>query len=491
MNKKNLTLIILFLIVVVGAFFRLYRINDFATFLGDQGRDAIIVKRIAMLEHFPAIGASMSLTAKNGSSVFLGPFYYYLLSPFQALSFNNPLGLAVGTALINSISIIFVFLIARVFVKPSAALLAATLTALSFSNISLSRFAWNPNILPFFSLVTLYFFIDSITKKRIWSFILFGAFCGMALQLHYIYLTFAPAYGAVILLLIAVKKLSWKQALKFGYSLAAFILVSSPLILFDLRHQFINSKAIISVLTSNTEVLGVSHHVGLFESLFLAYQTFLNFVFKVQIEYMIVEMLFVAIPALLFYIAYKKRSLPLFIITAIFTLSFCIISFYHGEKYIHYFTPFYYLFYIMVAAIFGFLTDHYRRIGMIVMVVFIGLYGYLNISHVDFLISHGDMQIARSEKVARSIASHLHTTNYSLTALPNQYSDSTYRYFLEVWGKRPSEKDMQVRTDELIVICEETCQPIGNGQWDIAYFAPAKIIESWKFERFTIYRLSH
>jgi len=44
------------LLILVGIFLRLYKLNEFATFLGDQGRDAIIIKRIITFEHFPALG---------------------------------------------------------------------------------------------------------------------------------------------------------------------------------------------------------------------------------------------------------------------------------------------------------------------------------------------------------------------------------------------------------------------------------------------------
>jgi len=65
---KNWVLII---ILLAGCFLRFYRLNDFAMFLSDQGRDAIVIKRIVTGEHFPAIGAPTSI-----GQVYLGPFYY-------------------------------------------------------------------------------------------------------------------------------------------------------------------------------------------------------------------------------------------------------------------------------------------------------------------------------------------------------------------------------------------------------------------------------
>ena len=63
-----------------GIFLRFYRFSDFATFLGDQGRDAIIIKRMLTFEHLPAIGAPTSV-----GQVYLGPFYYYFIAPWLLL----------------------------------------------------------------------------------------------------------------------------------------------------------------------------------------------------------------------------------------------------------------------------------------------------------------------------------------------------------------------------------------------------------------------
>ena len=92
--------------------------------------------------------------------------------------------------------------------------------------------------------------------------------------------------------------------------------------------------------------------------------------------------------------------------------------------------------------------------------------------------------------MAKKILSNIGKEKYTVTALPEKYSDSTYRYFLEIWGKRPIEKDSLEKADELFVVCEKTCSPIiGNPQWDIAYFAPNKIEDQWTIDNIKIYKL--
>jgi len=122
-------------------------------FLSDQGRDAIIIKRIVTLEHFPAIGAPTSI-----GQVFLGPFYYYLISPFLALFNFNPVGLAFGVAFLSIIGLIASYIAVKHELSKKTALLFLIFAGFSYIQIENSRFSWNPNLLPIFSFFTLYFF---------------------------------------------------------------------------------------------------------------------------------------------------------------------------------------------------------------------------------------------------------------------------------------------------------------------------------------------
>ena len=86
-NRVSKLTLLVFITAITAVFLRFYRLEELATFLGDQGRDAIILKRIIAFEHFPAIGAPSSL-----GQIYLGPFYYYLTAPFLLLFNFNPVG---------------------------------------------------------------------------------------------------------------------------------------------------------------------------------------------------------------------------------------------------------------------------------------------------------------------------------------------------------------------------------------------------------------
>ena len=52
---------ILLAILLIGAFCRLYKIDQYMTFLGDEGRDVIIVRRLLTQLHPPLIGPGTSI----------------------------------------------------------------------------------------------------------------------------------------------------------------------------------------------------------------------------------------------------------------------------------------------------------------------------------------------------------------------------------------------------------------------------------------------
>ena len=128
LNILTKNYLVLIGILLVGVFLRFYRLEGFVTFLGDQGRDAIIVKRIITLEHFPAIGAPTSI-----GQVYLGPFYYYFIAPWLLFFNYQPIGLAFGVAFFSSLYLLINYLIVKELFDKKIALISTIL--LSFSSV--------------------------------------------------------------------------------------------------------------------------------------------------------------------------------------------------------------------------------------------------------------------------------------------------------------------------------------------------------------------
>ncbi len=475
---KNKALIIT---LIIGILLRFYKLTGFVTFLGDQGRDAIIIKRILTGEHFPAIGASQSV-----GQVFLGPFYYYFIAPWLLLSNFNPIGLAMGVAFFSSLYLLINYLIIKELFDKKIALISTILLSFSSVLIDFSRFSWNPNLLPLFTLLTIYFVVKSLKTNKRYYFALAGAFLSFAIQLHYLSLFLIPPIG--ILYFLSLLKLT-KQSLKRLVShfsnlficLFSFIFFSSPLIVFDLRHNFLNSKLLLALFQSS----GTSFLTKL-NSLYDSFY-FLNlYSFNINLNKLFVYLLLFFLVLATVTLYKQKSSLKTFLF--FFLLTIVGMSLYSGQKYPHYFGLLYPIYYVVVAYFLAFSQD--SIFGKILMGLFIFGFVFLNFQKYPYFTNPVNNQIALSKNVAQKIADNVKSGKFTVTALPEKYSDSTYRYFLEIWKKRPIEKDSLEKAYELFVVCEKKCTPIiGNPQWDIAYFAPNKIIGEWKVENVKIYKL--
>ncbi len=478
--KRDRTLSIALGIFFTGFFLRIYKFYDFVTYLGDQGRDAIVLKRILTLEHFPAIGAPTSV-----GQVYLGPFYYYFIAPWLWLSNFNPVGPAVGVAFFSSLYVLINYLLIKDLFGRKTALISSALIAFSAVLIELSRFSWNPNLLPLFTLLLVYSTIKAVQTHRKIFYLLAGAFLSLTIQLHYLALFLAMPVAVIFLWdLLENKKEIGLGIKKVLMSFGSFLFFSSPLLVFDLRHDFLNSKNFIKLFQESSPGTSSNKLEGLFQTFF----TLNQHVFQTPLEALLLGILLVIFTALFFLQIKTNRKLSY--VSLFFLLSLFGLSLYSGPKHPHYYGTVYPLYFILISYLLANLLK--TKIFIPIFLLFVAAYVFFNSQSYHYFYDQGSDQITKAQVIARAIKDSVTKEKFVVTALPNQYSDSTYRYFLEVWGKRALEKDSIEPSQELFVICEGECKPIGDPQWDIAFFKPKKVEEKRLIlPHITMYRLSN
>lgn len=461
---------------LIGLFLRLYRLNDFVTFLGDQGRDAMIIKRILTFEHFPAIGAPTSV-----GQVYLGPFYYYFIAPWLLFFRFDPIGLAFGVAIFSSLYLLINYFIVKDLFNKKIALISTILITFSSTLIEYSRFSWNPNLLPLFSLITFYVFTKAIQTKKLVFFILTGAFVSFAIQLHYLSLFLAPPMAIIFIVSLVKNPKRLKTIfMNWGSMFLSFLFFSLPLVIFDLRHNFLNSRNFIELFNTGENV--VSNKIGTLIDSF----GFLNsYFFSITFNHLGSGLILATI--IIFLLTIVKKSVSTQILTFFFLMIILGVALYNGPKYPHYFGMIYPIYAIIIGYLLSLLFLSSRNV--LLLAIFLGAYIKFQSLGYIFIAGRGSHQIDHAKKVAVLIKDNIRARKYTMTGLPNMYSDSIYRYFLELWGKKAIEKDNLERADELFVVCDAACWPIGDPQWDIAYFAPNKVEGKWRIDNVTIFKL--
>ena len=249
-NRKEFYLLIL--ILLLGAFLRLYKIADYMTFLGDEGRDAIIVRRLLVDFDPILIGPRTSI-----GDMYLGPLYYYMMAPALLLAGFNPVGPAIMVALLGAVTIFLVWYVARLWfgdnfntsklpkrVPCVGALIAAFLYSISPVVITYSKSSWNPNIMPFFALLSILGIWKVWFRQEFKWLIVVGVSMAFVLQSHYLGLLLLPTLGIFwTLTLFEIRNTKSETGKLIKYSFLAvvfFAFLMSPLVIFDARHYWRN-----------------------------------------------------------------------------------------------------------------------------------------------------------------------------------------------------------------------------------------------------------
>jgi 4-amino-4-deoxy-L-arabinose transferase-like glycosyltransferase len=238
-------------------------------FQGDQGRDALIVSKIWREQDLVFIGPVTSV-----GNMYLGPFYYYFMLPFLWLSYPHPIGPTIAVALANVILIALTYTLGKRMVGAKAGLWASFFTTFSLIAINYSRFSWNPNLSALFSILTLYFIFTSLTKKTShWLWV--GLLSGILIQLHYVNLIVVAVGGIFWLRQWWSHDRNWRQKQKFWrWSLLAisiFLFTLIPLLLFDLKHNWLNTQAVFNIFSQESSLSSSSNNLSLATNLYYSF----------------------------------------------------------------------------------------------------------------------------------------------------------------------------------------------------------------------------
>ncbi len=228
-----------FLLVFLIAFFLRAQetISHNFLFLMDMGRDMMAVKSIVFDHHLTLIGPYTSL-----GGVFQGPLWYYLLAIPTVLTKGDPWGTIVLMLIISLSTAVVAFLWMKKLFGYNAAIITFFLISISPEAIAAATYSWNPH--PMWLLLTIYVFLLYEIKKGKQRYHLF-LWPVVALLFH-----FEAALGFFILLAtIFYTVLFARKSTQTKYFLLAVLLAGLfflPQIIFDLRHNFLMTKSVVS-----------------------------------------------------------------------------------------------------------------------------------------------------------------------------------------------------------------------------------------------------
>src|SRR5436190_19367956 len=106
--RRHIDLLVCLVILVIAATLRFWRLEEYLTFLGDQGRDALQVKRMLTDGALPLVGPPTTLAGLHFS-----PAYYYVLAIPMGLFWLSPVAGAGMVAILGVASVGLVYALTR------------------------------------------------------------------------------------------------------------------------------------------------------------------------------------------------------------------------------------------------------------------------------------------------------------------------------------------------------------------------------------------
>lgn len=501
--------IILIAILLLAAFLRLYKISDYMTFLGDEGRDVLIVRDI--LKGNPTLLGPRS----SAADFFYGPIYYYFITPFLFLFNYDPVGPAIFVALLGVATVFLLYKAAKEMLGSEfAGLTAALLYAVSPLVIAYSRSSWNPNPLPFVSLLALYLLYKAVQSKSLLLFLIIGFLLGISLQLQY--LAFFLAVIITVFTFIGTwyvtKKIDLLMLIKrYATIFAGFVIGFSPFLAFEVRHGFPNLRTILRYIFTD-ELLPVDYEERPFFSIILnvTFRLFGRLITRYpppeQVSISIHPDIFiwyvltvVLVLFSLFFFVKMKLSLAKILLGTWFVLGVGLFGFYKDYIYDYHFGFMFPLPFLLVAIAIKDISEVKKaKIFKIISVLILAVLVIFNILGNPFR-SPPNRQKEQVKQIAEFVLSKAENKPFNFALITRGNSDHGYRYFMELRGWKPvpiesPQKDPERRsvTDQLLIVCEDTaCQPLGHPLWEVAGFGRAEIAGEWPVSVVKVYKLVH
>lgn len=231
----------LWLIIAFGLLFRLYNFDKGFSFAHDQDLYSWIAKDIVVNGHNRLVG---QVTSVDG--VFIGSFYYYLISLFYWLYDMNPMAAVIPVSLIGLLTIwSFNFVVSKHFGK-NAGLWAAFIYSVSFGAAIFDKWSVPTQPTIIWSIWFLYVILE-IYKGNLKALPLYAFLIGFVWQLHIALLPILPipilgylisgnSFGAVF------NKRNLKLSL---LSILILFVTLSPFFLFEIKHNFSQIKSMV------------------------------------------------------------------------------------------------------------------------------------------------------------------------------------------------------------------------------------------------------
>lgn len=445
--KKNIQSppdLLLWGIIVVATFLRVFRLDALTEFLGDQGRAVLVLYDWVHRGIFPLAGP----TTLSGQH--LGPFFYYLLFPGYLLS-GGPVGVSLWMALLGVLATYLLYKTINIIYGRVPALAVSLLYAVAPAIVKQDRIIWEPNLVPLFAILFAWLLIQQHNRISFRRVLAQGAVCGILVQLHYPNVFFIGLL-AIVSFGHSVRLKLWRYIpiATLGW-LIGFMVILAPFLIYESAHGFTDIRG-----TYET-VVNMGTTVGKRETLLHAWEYAGRVIGKMlpNVNTPVVVLFFIG--WFIFLIGHFTSWNVVW--TIWFLLGSLAIGRYSGVVFDHYLNflipvPFFMLGSVISAA--------RSKVWQVIVLGCVGVVVVTQLGKTD-IFSGGTGDIGRTSQAVRQMIQGAGSSPFSFTLIRSRsFSDLHYRYYFRVMGREPE----QVMSDGykiLYLVCgKPICPDVGS-----------------------------
>lgn len=471
---------ILLLLFLLFAFFtHFYKLGEYFNLTGDPGRDAVIIREIIVDKNLTLIGPKTST-----GGFYYAPWYFYLLVPVFVIMGLDPIAGPIFTALAGVLTTYLIYRFGKKMYGETAGFMSGFLYSGSAFALTHDRYAWNPSLTPICGLLSFWFFYKFIEDKDWRNLVLWGLFFGLGIQFHFVLLFSLPVY-IFWFLIRGIKVNQWGKGLLGAVLMISFFFL--PILIFELRHEFMTSKSFIKFLSYGVE-RGKTYHP---EMGILYYWQLIDDSLKAVVfrgEYLLVFLFIMGMVALSI-----EGNWRFLLPASLYFGSLLVLGFYKGP--VH---PYYWVgISVFVFFLIGYLLSEIAKISR--GFSFLGLFLFL------FLLTENLKEAPIWERPARTVKEEKEAAKIvaedgkrfgkinlvMLSDIDAAHSAYEYRYLVEYYGKDVLDADKYHEAEKLYVIDEQGVKEVVDLPiMEIRNFRAKEIERRWRTKGgFIIYRL--
>lgn len=242
LNKYKKTIIV-GLLFIVFVFIRVYNLHNRIIFDWDQEQFSNQIMDL-IRNHKPTL---LGPRVTDVRGFFLAPYFTYILVPFYLITNLNPMALVIFVVVIN---IVF-FILAYVFLKKAfswgTAIIFLIIWTFSSYHAGYDTIPWWPIMLPLGAVCTWWSLWLIRKKSSLKNWMYLGLTLALFIHMHFQFI-FAVLFAIIFILLSKPKKYITYSL----FSIGILIVFLAPLVLFDFRHEFLNSHLFINYFLKGT-----------------------------------------------------------------------------------------------------------------------------------------------------------------------------------------------------------------------------------------------